>query len=76
MSRKGLRAVAAGAPSNFRVFPDADVGRAAIGRRIGVHVPENSDVAMHLPSDDVMKYYADVGVTIVDWSPEVGHSSD
>lgn len=40
--------------------------------RIGVHVPEYRDMAMQLPSNYVMKRYADVGVTIVDWSPEVG----
>ncbi len=72
----GLRAVAAGAPSNFRVFPEADGGHAVVGRRLGVHVPENQDVEMRLPSDDVMQYYANVGVTFVDWSPEVGEGLD
>lgn len=76
MSRDGLRAVAAGAPGNFRVFPDPDVGKASVGRRIGVSVPENCDVAMHVPSNDVMKKYADVGVSIVDWSEEVGQCAD
>lgn len=76
MRRGGLRAVAAGALSNFRVFPDSDVRKAAIGRRIGVHVVENNDVAMRLPCEDVMKKYADLGVTIVDWSQEVGRASE
>ena len=40
VARKGLRAVAAGAPSSFRVFPEADGGHAIIGRRIGVHGPD------------------------------------
>ncbi len=40
VARKGLRAVAAGAPSSFRVFPEADGGHAVIGRRIGVHIPD------------------------------------
>lgn len=71
MSRKGLRAIAAGAPSNLRVSK-ASIGRRRAACGIGVHVPENSDAAMHLPSDDVMKYYADVQFTIVDWSEEVG----
>ncbi|EIE22147.1 hypothetical protein COCSUDRAFT_55845 [Coccomyxa subellipsoidea C-169] len=65
----GLRAVAVGAPSNFRVFPEADGGHAVVGGRLGVHVPEK-DVERRLPSDDVMKYYADVGVTIVNMSTE------
>lgn len=63
MKKGGLRAVAAasGAPSNFRVFPEADAENGARGRRLGVHVPENGDVAMQLRSDDVIKRYADVG---------------
>ena len=76
MTSGGLRAVAAGAPGNFRVFPDPNVGKARIRRRIGVHVPENCDETMHLPSNDVMKKYGDVGVSIVDWSEEVGECAE